>query len=278
MCGVRVPGLQHNVAGGRFRDQALSWFYDRYTPEEQALIRAEWARRGYLDVLLSWPDSRVAGFSPQDFVQTCRELVSHGFRPCVFLLSKYYDPQDAPGCLRNVEEILPLLLAPRAASRICIAWEQSLFLSPQVVQTLVDAIAPRCVAVGIKCYTHDRGGYSKYPEDAVPEVTFGAYWGRQVGKLTGILYQWNLDWHPEDFQPRLTDILERFAGGFNCPADNGIDGHPFDLVALELTAQPQYDGSLSEAEGDRWGSLAITTPPVRGVRVMGSGNGREGNG
>lgn len=274
MCGVRIANLP-NVAGGKDPTLVLSWFYDRYDADGRKRVRDAWKARGYLDVLLSWPDSRDFGQSPDQFVGTCRELVADGFRPCVMLLSKYYDPaDDFAGCMAHVDQILDKLLEPRCVSRIGIAWEQSLFLSPQIVQQLVDTIAPRCVAAGVKCYTHDRGGYAKYPENATPEISFGEYWRRQVGKLTGILYQWNLDWHPDDLQPRLTDILERFAGGYGCPADSGF-GHPFDLIALEITAMRQYDGQMSEADGDTWGTKAIETPAVNGVRVQGSGNGRR---
>ncbi len=58
----------------------------------------------------------------------------------------------------------------------------------------------------------------------------------------------------------------------NFPTDSGF-GHPFDFVALEITAQPQFNGQMSEAEGNSWGQTAITTPPVGRVIVQGSGNG-----
>jgi hypothetical protein len=47
----------------------------------------------------------------------------------------------------------------------------------------------------------------------------------------------------------------------------------FDFVALELTAMPQFNGTCSEAEGNRIGRLAINAPAVNGVSVSGSGNG-----
>ena len=74
------------------------------------------------------------------------------------------------------------------------------------------------------------------------------------------------------YQARITDCLERFAGGFGFPTDSGF-GHPFDFVALEITAQPQFNGEMTEADGDLWGQTALQTPPCGSVSVMGSGNG-----
>ena len=130
LCGVRVPGLPRVPGGAADASLVLSWFYDRYSTSDRAAIRSAWATKGQFDVILSWPDSRVVvGQSPSGFVAICRELIRDGFRPCVMLLSKDFDPHhDVAGCLRNVEAILPLLLEPRVASRICIGWELSLWL------------------------------------------------------------------------------------------------------------------------------------------------------
>ena len=64
----------------------------------------------YPDVLVSWPDSRAFGRAPGQFGETCRELIANGFRPCVFLTSKVYDPTDLPGLLRNITPVLPYLV------------------------------------------------------------------------------------------------------------------------------------------------------------------------
>jgi hypothetical protein len=276
LAGVRVPRLPHVQGGAADASLVLSWFYDRYSSPDRAAIRSAWATRGQFDVLLSWPDSRSIGHSPSSFVATCRELIADGFRPCVMLLSKDFDPHhDVPGCLQNVEAVLPLLLAPRVASRICIGWELSLWLSAAEVQQLTDAIAPRCAAVSVKTYVHFQGGFAHYAVDG-PNATFASYWNLQVGKLTGLLHQRDLGWTEAEYQSRLSDILVRFAGGFNTSPDSGF-GHPFDCVAFEITAALQFNGTMSEAEGNRWGRVALATPtsvgPAGTVRVMGSGNG-----
>lgn len=275
MCGVRVPGVSAVPGGAADPSLVLSWFYDRYSLDDRQRIVDAWIAKGYYDVLLSWPDSRAIGETPESFAQTCQGLVSIGFMPCVMLLSKDHDPHDVTACLVNAQQILPHLLSPRLVSRICVGWELSLWLSPEAVQTLVDAIAPPCVAAGVKCYVHFQQGYSHFAPDS-PITTFASYWNRQVGKLTGILHQADLNWSVSELQSRYNDILVRFAGQFFCSPDSGF-GHPFDCIALELTAAHQYAGSMSEAQGDETGRAALASPVAQGpfgvVKVMGSGNG-----
>lgn len=278
-CGVRVPGLPA-VPGSSTAvpDLVLSWFYNRYDADWRAKMRETWRSKGYLDVVLSWPDSRATGTSPEQFVDLCRELVNDGFLPTVFLLSKEFDPhQDVPGCLANINQVLDLLLSPRACSRICVGWELGIdsWLLPPQVQEIVDYVAPKCVAAQVKCYVHFQQGYAHL--DWGPNVTFAGYWNREIGKLTGLLHQRDLSWSAEEYQSRMNDILLRFAGGFNCSPDSGF-GHPFDLIAFEITAQPQFNGQTSEAQGDALGRVALGSPTAQGpfgaVSVMGSGNGQ----
>lgn len=268
MCGVRVPGLAPVAGGAADPALVLSWFYDRYSPDDRAKIRAAWQAKSFLDVLVSWPDSRAFGQSPAQFVATCAELVAAGFRPCVFLYSKDFDPSDAPGILAAIAPVLPALLEAHVAPRVCIGWELSIALSPTTVQTLIDAIAPPCVAAGVKVYVHFQEGYAAFQQ---PGGVTADFWRLQVGKLTGLLHQRDLSWDQPMYQARLVDILERFAGGYGFPSDSGF-GHPFDCIALEITAQPQFNGQMSEALGDEWARVARATTPVNGVGVIGTGN------
>jgi hypothetical protein len=201
--------------------------------------------------------------------------VNDGFMPTVFLLSKDYDPHnDVPGCLANVKPVLDAIVSPRLCSRICIGWELSLWLSPTDVQQLTDAIVPTCLANGIKTYVHFQEGYASFQQEG---QTFAAYWNANVGKLTGILHQKDLNWGVEEYQSRLNDVLLRFAGQFFCSPDSGF-GHPFDLIAWEISAQPQYLGQMTEPQGDALGRVALGAPIAQGpfgaVSVMGSGNGQ----
>jgi len=272
LCGVRVPGLPP-VAGGADPTLVLSWFYDRYRPADRAAIRAVWAARGVVDILVSWPDSQAIGQSPSQFVATCQELVAAGFLPCVFLSAKptsSADIRDLPGTLANILQVLPLLIAAGCAPRICIGWELSLWLSPADVQELIDVLAPLCLPTGRKVYVHFQQGYFAYQPNGGVTADF---WNANVGKLTGVLHQRDLSWDMAMYQARITDCLERFSGRDGFVVDSGF-GHPFDFIALEVTAQLQFDGELSEAEGNAWGQTALTTPAVSGVSVMGSGNGQ----
>lgn len=275
MCGIRVKGLPP-VPGGRPGDPALvlSWFIDRYANEDRARIYAAYRALGVRDILVSWPDSRDYGYSPEQFGAFCQEVVREGFTPCVMLSSKYYDPHSYAGVRANVEPVLPYIT--KVAGRICVGWELSLWLSPADVQALTDWLAPLVNPWGGKLYVHFQQGYASFDFDG-PNATFAAYWNRNVGKLTGVLHQRDLSWDKPMYQARLVDVLERFAGNFNCVPDSGF-GHPFDIVALEITAQEQYDGTCSEAEGNTWGQVAINTPASQGplgpVRVQGSGNGQ----
>jgi hypothetical protein len=273
MCGVRVPGLPPVPGGAADPALVLSWFYDRYGPVDRAAIRAVWAARCALDVLLSWPDSEAIGQSPSQFVGTCRELVADDFLPCVFLSAKptsSADIRDLPGTLANILQVLPLLIASGCAPRICIGWELSLWLSPEDVQSLIDAIAPLCTPHGIKVYVHFQEGYFAYQPNGGVTADF---WNANVGKLTGVLHQRDLAWDMPMYQARIVDCLERFSGRDGFVVDSGF-GHPFDFIALEITAQPQFNGEMDEATGNAWGQTALGTPTVSGVSVMGSGNGQ----
>jgi hypothetical protein len=274
MCGVRISGLPPVPGGAADSSLVLSWFYDRYDAPARTKIRATWRAKQYLDVLLSWPDSRSFGFRPEQFVSTCQELVADGFLPCVMLYSKDVDPPDVPTVLANIHQVLPLLIAAKVIPRACIGWELSIRLSPTQVQQLIDALCPQLTPGGTRVYVHFQQGYFAFQQ---PGHVTADFWNANVGKLTGVLHQKDLSWDAPMYQARIVDCLERFAGQDGFVADSGF-GHPFDFIALEITAQLQFNGQMSEADGDRLGRVALATPGVMGplglVRVMGSGNGQ----
>ena len=268
MCGVRVSGLPPVDGGAADPSLVLSWFIDRYILTDRLRIYTAWRTRGYTHALLSWPDSRAVGQPPAYFLSTCLELIADGFYPCVMLTSKAYDPPDVASILDGLRLVLPLLVG--VVPLFCVGWELSLWLSPMQVQQLIDALPPQWLAQsGTLGYVHFQEGYFAYQ---LPGLTTADFWKANVGKLTGVLHQRDLSWDQPMYQARITDCLQRFAGGFNFPADSGF-GHPFDFVALEITAQPQFNGQMTEADGDAWGQVALTTPAIGDVRVQGSGNG-----
>ena len=276
MCGVHVSGLPPVAGGAHDPSLVLSWFYDRYQPADRQLIRAAWKARGYTHTLLSWPDARVAGGTPESFRAIVLELLADGFFPCVMWCSKDHDPPDVPAILASIEPAVSLLIG--IVPMVCMGWELSLWLSPAQVQELVDTLAPRFAAYGCLTYVHFQQGYASFPPNTTPPQTawtFGDYWRLQVGKLHGVLHQRVLTQSKEQYwtdSGGLVDILIRFGGGAGCPAESGF-GHPFDLVAFEICAQPVFNGEMSEYEADGWGTHAINCPPQNGVGVMGSGNG-----
>lgn len=270
MCGVRVAGLSAVPGGAGDPALVLSWFLDRYSSSDQDKILGRYWPQ-YPDILVSWPDSRGYGVSAVEFGQFCRHLVARGFRPAVMLSSKDYDPQDNfAGILANIEPVMPEL--DGVVPRICIGWELSLWMSPTCCQQLIDAICPFFLAYGCKTYVHFQSGYFAYQQ---PGEMTSAFWQANVGKLTGIMRQRNPDEDKGDqteYQYRVKDCLDRFAGGYGFPSDSGF-GHPFDLIELEITAMQQFNGEMDESTGNSWGRAALATPPSGEVHVMGSGNG-----
>lgn len=277
MCGIYIAGLPSIPGGSRNPDLFLSWFYDRYDAPTRALIRAQYKARGFTDWLMSWPDSRAVGATPESFAATCQELVADGFVVTAMMCSKDYDPSDVPALKQRIAPALQSLT--RVAGRICVGWELSIWLQPVQVQELTDWMAPLVTTWGGKLYVHFQQGYASFDIDG-PNASFAGYWNRNVGKLTGLLHQRVQDgqdtWGPDEYQARLVDILERFAGNYFCSADSGF-GHPFDCIALEITAMDAFNNNMPEGQQDYWARVAMTTSPVQGplgpVRVMGSGNG-----
>lgn len=277
MCGIYLPYLPPVAGGSSNASLFLSWFYDRYSADIRKRILEDYTARGFTDLLLSWPDSRAVGASPEAFAATCDEVYQAGLEPCVMLTSKDYDPPDVPELQRRLSPLLPLL--KEHVGRICVGWELSIWLQPIQVQQLTDWLAPQIVPWGGKLYVHFQEGYASFDIDG-PNASFAGYWNRNIGKLTGLLHQRVQDgpdpWDMGMYQARLVDILERFAGNYNCSPDSGF-GHPFDCIALEITAMDAYNSNLSEAQQNAWARDAVTTQPVNGplgpVRVMGSGNG-----
>jgi hypothetical protein len=265
MCGTRVAGLPPVDGGAADPSLVLSWFYDRYTVSDRMTIRTAWQSRNLTHVLLSWPDSRTAGYSIEQFRAMCQELIGEGFYPCVMLSSKDHDPKDVNAIMNGLVPVLQRLVG--LVPMFCVGWELSLWLSPTQVQQLIDRISPIVKAqAGTLLYVHFQEGYPSFQQ---PGGTVADFWNPNVGKLDGLLYQKLINQNDAQFLDSLNDCLQRFGGGFNMAKG-------FDFVGLELSAMTQFNGTCSEAEGNRIGTLAINAPKVNGVGVSGSGNGLQG--
>jgi hypothetical protein len=263
MCGIRIPGLPPVPGGAADPSLLLSWFYDRYDTGWRAAIRGQWQVKDYTHVLLSWPDSHGQGATPESFLATCKELIDDGFYPCVMLSSKDFDSTyDTPTLVDNLTPVINTLVG--TVPMFCIGWELSIWRTPTQVQDMINALSPLCMAqAGTLVYVHFQEGYPSFQQ---PGGVVADFWNPNVGKLTGLLYQKRIAQTDAEFLDSINDCLERFAGGWGMVAG-------FDFVALELTAMTQFNGSCSEAEGNRVGRLAINAPAVNGTKVSGSGNG-----
>lgn len=282
MCGVHIPGLSDVGTGGPI-DLVLSWFYPRYPAGDRAIIRSNWASKGIGeepesdkglgDVLLSWPDARSWGMSEDEFIGYCLELMNLGFRPCVFLSSKDFDPWHYPTYVINNTASIRAKLAAIRIPRVSLFWEGSIWLTKEEAQLIINAMYADFLAVGTKVYIHLQEGYISFGQE-----TIGDFWWKQVGKLHGILYQKRLSENVAQFLDSISDCLQRFCGGWGMPDDNGIDGNPFDMIALELNAMNQFNNGASEQSGIDWGTVAMNAPHCFGpngveAKIMGRGNG-----
>lgn len=275
MCGIRIPDLPPVAGGSSDPSLFLSWFYHLYDAPTRGHIRAHMGAKGYPHWLMSWPDAQDTGTTPVEFMVLCQELLDDNFFPCPMLSAKptsSSNVRDLQGTLENIMLVAPLLIG--VVPLVCIGWELSLWLSPSDVQFLTNQIAPLFTPSGCRVYVHFQEGYPSFQQNG---GTVADYWWLQQDKLTGILYQKKLSQNNAQFLDSISDCLQRFSGGWGMPDESGF-GHPFDMVGLELTAQPQFNGQMTEAEGDAIGRLAINAPHVFGpngveAMVMGSGNG-----
>lgn len=272
LCGVHVSNLPPIDGGAPDPTLVLSWFYPRFQPDKRADMRAEWRRRRYLDVLLSWPDDRAFGLSASQHADMCAELCGEGFQPVDMLSSKVYDPKDdGSATLVNILPALNILLTRDVVSRYCVGWEMNLWNTNKSLQQIIDGVTALTVPAKRPTYVHFSPGYADWRPDH-PGSTFAEFWNAQVGKLTGLFHQRDQSWTNDLWRAKVIDVLERFAGGYGVVSDNGF-GHPFDFIALESSADDQFWGRVTEAQGDALGAFILATPPVHGVFVQGSGNG-----
>lgn len=276
MCGIRLSYLPPIPGGAADASLFMTWLDHRYDPTVRTQARRDYLKR-YTHYLMSWPDAQDDGLSPSQFAASCREVIDLGGYPCVMLSAKPTSAatiRDISGTLANILLVLPTLIAA-SVPLYCIGWELSLWLSPSDVQFLINQIM-QLVTPRARLYVHFQQGYGSFQQ---PGAFFADFWNLNVGKLTGLLHQKLLRQTRDQYRydsGGLWDILTRFAGNYGVAPDSGF-GHPFDCVALEITAQTQFNGSTSEADGDALGRWAITTPPANGpaglVGDMGSGNG-----
>jgi hypothetical protein len=274
--GVFIDGAPDVGAGG-VPNLVLSFMYPRYPPEFRATIRWVWQQRQSLDVLLSWQDDAAYGIPLSAILAARQELCADGFRPCEWLASKVYMPRDdAAGTLAILEPTFAAFLQADCISRYCVGGELDLWNTYESLQALIDALAPRVIAIGRTLDVHFSTDRADWRPDR-PGSTFADFWNPNQGKLAGLWFQSYVEDSDANLQAEMIPILARFAGNFGVVADAGF-GHPFDCHAVEISLEKMFNGGMSQAECDRRGRVLLATPPQHGpagiVSVMGSGNGQ----
>jgi hypothetical protein len=284
--GMTVPGLPVVDGVGPYHERFLSWFLDRYSLEWQETILEMYVSRGYTHFTLSLQDSmNGAGFSLEDFVETCLRVKAAGI-PYVHvqLLSKLWTPESCTwdNYARDVvTPALNALIAAKAVDHVS-NWEMNLTWQsqPENMQTVVDGIANIVNAAPYKVHqwVHFSPHYTSWGPS--PHDRF-QWWPAQRGKLTGVLFQgygWAEDyppgtdhWPAGDMQARAVDTLLQFARG----DQQNIDG-PFLFTYWEDCATQQfYDAGCTEDIGDLrgWEALCSQLPGHDTVPIAGFGNG-----
>lgn len=278
-CGVRVPGLAPVPGGPSDTSLVFSPFYDRYGAADRQYIRAAWKRAGCIDVKVSITNSAEYGRSPEQFADTCQELVNSGFYPLVFGLGEPQNQWPADQIIAWMRPYLDVLIKRGLIKRFSIGWQLDLYCSPETLRVLIDTLCPSLVAVECKCYVHFTPGRSAWQFNG---QDFADFWNRNVAKLVGLLHQKVLSQDKVGYwfdSGGICDVLSRFAGNDFVSQDSGF-GHPFDFIADEITAYPQFFQGMSESDGNAWGTIALQAPPQSGpggltVGVMGSDNGQD---
>lgn len=245
--GRIVPGVE--FIPGAYRENpelVFSWLLHRYTPASQAKILAAFKAAGDQDFLLSWTDFEPDGGTPAQFGAQILQVRRAGFRPLVMLSAKT-DPDDLEGAMAYIGPVLPILMRT-GVPRVCIGWELNSWLSPEVLQALIDWIAPVVRAYGGLVYVHFTQGYGAWQPNG---KLFADFWRANVGKLRGLLHQKVMIQNDTQYQfaeGGLHDILLHFNGGSFCPADSG-DGTPFDAIAFEVDLELLSTAQITEEIG-----------------------------
>lgn len=172
----------------------------------------------------------------------------------------------------------------------CVGWQLDQFNQPGNVLIAIIAYIANTIPQSVPLYTH-------WMNEALAWWrTGGEVWTDQYGSINVIdRFTW---WYamrpyltgghhqgsnimaitdPKQYQDRLLDTLDYFGGdtgkGTMGQSMRGGQQRPFALTDFEVTAQFQFDGLTSEAQGDESGYLALCTTSHTGLAMAGYGNG-----
>ncbi len=246
---VEVPGLPWvDGQSSEHPFMVLSYFLQKYSPDWQAKILDAHAIRGYSHFMLSWTNARQDGLTITDFVALALKAKSWGFVVHVMLAGKDTDPhdQDWNGLKSNVQPVLEALIAARAVDMVSM-WECNLWNIPGApFQSILQGIRDICIPAGVDQWVHFGTECVWWGEpNYLPNRT--AWWAAQVGILTGILYQGDVNWDMGTRQAHFGDSLNNAVA-----APLFADG-TFKFCAAETDGMLIYDVNFSERISDSRG-------------------------
>jgi len=258
---VEIPGLPW-VEGQSSEHpfMVLTYFLQKYSPEWQDTILYTHALRGYSHFMLSWTNARQDGLSVDQFVALALKVKSWGFFVHVMLAGKDTDPHDQwwDGLKPNVQPVLEALIAARAVDMVSM-WETNLWNAPGApLQSILQGISDICKPAGVRQWVHFGTECVWWGEpNYLPNRT--AWWAAQVGILTGILYQGDVNWCAGDRQAHIGDSTNNAAA-----APLFADG-TFKFCAAEMDGMLIYTVDFSENIGDLHGFQHLCTPGITPV-------------
>jgi hypothetical protein len=284
-CGIRVPeapgvvgGANATIPGGD-TSLVMACHLDRYPQEIQDQYLARYASYGYTHVQQSIGHSAEAGRSIAQFVETQQRIQSYGLFADIWFLGGpgfATRDRDATYWRPRLDPWIDALLANDAIDTACVGWqldgynkESDTRTGNGPLQSTIDYLADRLGPHNIPIGTHwiNEAGAWNTPMDRF------SWWRRQRNRISFFHHQGDVRMPIPLYQAKLADTLSAFGDGR--VGRSGLFGdRPFGLVVFECSAQGQFDGYISEDEGDLRSYLLMCTSGVS--RPVGYGNGCRG--
>jgi hypothetical protein len=249
-CGLRIPGLP-NIDNGAADECLFSPHLDRYPRwvEDEAMKQCLY--NGYDRIVLSWPDSRGAGQSLQQYVDQAKRWRAAGIYPMHMLLSKYYDPEDPDPAI--LDPVIDALLEADVLPLVSPFWEGNLFISPEAMPGIIRHVAAR-IGAGLHTTTilgiHFSPHYAAWQPDR-PGGSGADFWNAEVDGVAlcqvvdQLWYQADPEWSAGMTCARTNDVLQRLVAGGMWGLKQSVD-----VVPWETTAYVQFAGHMDEDHGD----------------------------
>jgi hypothetical protein len=292
-CGIRVkdapgvPGGMNATVPGGDTSLMMAAHLDRYPLEIQQEYLQQYGSYGYSHLQQSLGHSMEAGRSIDQVVETLGMIGSRGlFRDIWFLgggplgnvANAHPENRDRDAAYWKpiLDPWIDALLANRAIDCACVGWQLDQFNKESdsrtgegPLQSIIDYLADRLGPHGIPIGTHwvNEAGAWNTPMDRF------AWWKRQRNRLSWFHQQGPTDTPIADYQAKIKDVLDPFGDGRM--GTSGLFGdRPFGCVLYECSAQAQYDGLMTEGEGDLRSTLILCTKAAG--QFAGYGNGGRG--